>query len=212
MKEPSSQVNGSFLDCGTHELLDLFAAGKTTPGAGSAAALAGALAGALIQSVALYTIRAAEKRGDQELLRERAEAILEEARKKSERLQGAVDADAAAFAEFWKLRTTIGMEKEKALRRAIEIPMSITDDCLAVAELALELYDKGFKNARGEAVAAALSALANGEAALYAARVNLKFITSARWAEARQAEAGALGRRLRMIRGRMEERLEGPPS
>lgn len=196
-----------FLERTTQDLLELFSAGKNTPGAGSAAALAGALAGSLIQSVALYTIRAAEKKGDQEPLRERAEDILAEARRISERLRAAVDADAAAFEEFWKLKATTGMEKEKALRRAIEIPMSIADDCLAVAGLALELHDKGFKNAQGEAAAAALSALANGEAALYAARVNLKFITAGRWADAKLAEAGALRRRLREVRGWMDERL-----
>jgi len=197
----------NFLDRTTQDLLALFAAGKNTPGAGSAAALAGALAGSLIQSVALYTIRAAEKKGDQEPLRERAEAILDEARRLSERLRAAVDADAAAFEEFWKLRANRDMEKEKALRRAIEIPMRITDDCLALAGLALELHDKGFKNAQGEAAAAALSALANGEAALYAARLNLKFITAGHWAEGRLAEAAALQRRLREVRGWMEERL-----
>jgi len=196
-----------FLDRTAQDLLELFAAGKNTPGAGSATALAGALAGSLLQSVALYTLRAAGKNGDQEPLRERAETILDEARRLSERLRGAVDADAAAFDEFWKLRANRDMEKEKALRRAIEIPMGITDDCLAVAGLALELHDKGFKNARGEAAAAALSALANGEAALYAARANLKFITAGRWAEGRLAEAGALGRRLRELRGLIDERV-----
>jgi formiminotetrahydrofolate cyclodeaminase len=199
-----------FLDRTAQDLLELFAAAKTTPGAGSAAALAGALAGALVQSVALYTIRAAGKKGDQEPLRERAEAVLEEARRMSERLRAAVDEDAAAFEEFWKLRANRDMEKEKALRRAIEVPMRIADDCLAVAVLALELYDKGFKNAQGEAGAAALSALANGEAALYAARVNLKFITAGRWADAKLAEAGALRRRLREVRGWIDERLENP--
>lgn len=45
----------SFLDRPAGELLDLFAAGKTVPGAGSAAALQGALAGSLIQAVARYS-------------------------------------------------------------------------------------------------------------------------------------------------------------
>jgi formiminotetrahydrofolate cyclodeaminase len=208
MKElPSRENVSSLLDQSAQDLLNLFAAGRTTPGAGSAAALSGALAGALVQSVALYTIRAAEKKGDQEPLRERAEAILDEARRISERLRAAVDADAAAFEEFWKLRANRDMEKEKALRRAIDIPMGITDDCLAVVALALELHDKGFKNAQGEAAAAALSALANGEAALYAARVNLKFMAAGRWAEAKLAEAGALQRRLREVRGWIDERL-----
>ena len=69
----------SFLDRTTRDLLDLFAAGKNTPGAGSAAALMGALAGSVLQTVAQHTIKAAESSKRREAyasFRERAEAIL----------------------------------------------------------------------------------------------------------------------------------------
>jgi formiminotetrahydrofolate cyclodeaminase len=141
----------SFLDRSTGDLLDLFAAGKNVPGAGSAAALQGALAGSLLQAVAKYS---------------REEGLLNEAREKSERLRKAVDEDAAAFQEFWKSRTS------EALAQATEIPLAIARDCAALVAIGLELHEKGFKNARGESAAAAWGALAAGESALYIARLN----------------------------------------
>lgn len=169
----------SFLDRSAGELLDLFAAGKTVPGAGSAAALQGALAGSLVQSVARYS---------------RAEALLSEARQRSERLRRAMDEDAAAFARYWKSRT------QEDLSPAIEIPMAIARDCAGIAVLALDLYETGFRNARGESMAAAWGALAAGEAALYAARVNLKLSQDQGLAEAIRS----LAEELRTLRARVE--------
>lgn len=141
----------SFLEGSTGDLLDLFAAGKNVPGAGSAAALQGALAGSLLQAVARYS---------------RADELLNEARERSARLRRAMDEDAAAFREFWRTRTS------EALARATEIPIAIARDCAALAAMGLELHEKGFKNARAESAAAALAALSAGETALYVARLN----------------------------------------
>ncbi|MFP5287437.1 MAG: cyclodeaminase/cyclohydrolase family protein [Thermoanaerobaculia bacterium] len=169
----------SFLDRPAADLLDLFAAGKTTPGAGSAAALQGALAGSLVQAVARYS---------------RAEALLSQARERSGRLRQAVDEDAAAFARYWQSRA------EEDLARAIEVPVAIARDCAGLAVLALDLYETGFRNARGESVAAAWGALAAGEAALYAARVNLKLSKD----QGRAEEVRSLGEELRALRARVE--------
>jgi formiminotetrahydrofolate cyclodeaminase len=169
----------SFLDRSTGDLLDLFAAGKNVPGAGSAAALQGALAGSLIQAVAKYSLKSDA----------RAEGLLNEARERSERLRKAVDEDAAAFQEFWRSRTS------EALARATEIPIAIARDCAGLAAMGLELHEKGFKNARGESAAAALAALAAGEAALYVARLNLG---------SPNEEIRSLAEELRALRGRIE--------
>lgn len=150
----------SFLDRTSADLLDLFAAGKNTPGAGSAAALTGAVAGSLLQAVARYTIRAGKRD---------AEALLEEIRERSRRLSEAVDEDAAAFKGFWRLKT------EEALRPAIEVPLAIAEHCAALVEIGTELYENGFKAARGEAKTAVLLAFASGESAVSIARLNLKF-------------------------------------
>lgn len=142
-----------FLEHPAGDLLDLFAAGKNVPGAGSAAALQGALAGSLIQAVARYS---------------KAEELLSQAREITDRLRRAVDEDSEAFARYWKSRS------QEDLERAIEIPLSIARDCAALAALALQLYETGFKNARGESFAAAWAAIAAGESALYAARANAR--------------------------------------
>jgi formiminotetrahydrofolate cyclodeaminase len=186
----------ALLDQTARELLDLFAAGKNTPGAGSAAALMGALAGSLLQAVATYTSNAAEKRSDP-TARARSEAVLEEARERSERLRAAIDEDAAAFNRYWEQRTS------EALQRATEIPIAISTDCLALTELGIELYDTGFRNARAEANGAALAALAGGEAALLAALINLKAAGTSSWAESAFREADLLRERLSSLRRHM---------
>jgi formiminotetrahydrofolate cyclodeaminase len=170
----------SFLDRSTGDLLDLFAAGKNVPGAGSAAALQGAIAGSLLQAVARYSLKSDA----------RAEGLLSEARERSERLRKAVDEDAAAFQDFWRSRTS------EALTKATEIPLAIARDCAALAAMGLELHEKGFKNARGESAAAAWGALAAAETALYVARLNQV---------SRAEEIRSLAGDLRELRQRLED-------
>jgi formiminotetrahydrofolate cyclodeaminase len=194
-------TDDSFLDRTTRDLLDLFAAGGNTPGAGSTAALTGALAGSVLQTVARHTIKAAASSKRREIyapFRERAEAILEEARDRSVRLREAVDADAAAFEKFWQDR------RDENLQRAIDIPIEIAEHCAALAEIGLELHERGFRNAQGEAAAATLSAIAGGETAAHIAHLNLKF------SEDRgecQDKVRTLRRRLRDLRGLIEAEI-----
>lgn len=194
-------MSASFLDRTVREVLDAFAAGKTTPGAGSAAALAGALAGSLIQSVALYTIRDAEQRGD-EPLRSRAQKFLAEAQERCESLRQLIDEDAAAFDRYWKE----GRAAED-LERATAIPLEIAGHCNELAELGRAFVDDGFKNARAEAATAALSAIAHGEAALEIVRLNLKAARGAPWIREAQDDAAFLRRRLRSLRESIGSRL-----
>ena len=203
--------DGSFLQRTTRDLLDLFAAGGNTPGAGSAAALGGAIAGGLLETVARHTIKAArsgQRAAVYETFRERAEALLAAAGERSRHLRAAVDEDAAAFERFWQTRT------EETLRHATEVPIAIAEHCLALAEVGIELYDRGFRNARGEAGAAALSAVANGEAAAHCAWINLGFAGTAAWADGRKEDVGDLRRRLRHLRSLVEARIyqEGEPA
>ena len=178
----------NLLDRSVSELLELLAAGRTTPGAGSAAALTGAVAGSLVQAAARYGVRAAGKAGAEAPFGERAAAILEEAGERSRRLSLAVEEDSEAFQRFWRTRS------EEALRLAIDIPIDIAEHCLALAEMGLELYDKGFENARGEA-------------AVYAASLNLASAGTAAWIDSRNEKIDALGRGLRDVRGHIEARI-----
>jgi formiminotetrahydrofolate cyclodeaminase len=196
--------DSSFLDLGVGDLLGRFAAGRNTPGAGSAAALSGAVAGALLVTVASHTIqagRSGQRSATYEPFRERAEALRVAATERSRLLRGAVDEDAAAFERFWKERT------DETLRHATEVPIQIAEHCLALAEIGIELYDRGFRNARGEAAAAVLSAVAQGEAAAYCAALNLQFASTAAWAVERNDHVSDLRRRLRDLRALVEARI-----
>jgi formiminotetrahydrofolate cyclodeaminase len=193
----------SFLDRKASGLLDLFAAGRNTPGAGSASALMGALAGSLLQTVARHTLKAAEspkRRETYEPFRERAAALLEQAASLSNRLRATVDEDAAVFERYWKDRT------EETLRRAIEVPIEIAEACADLAEIGIEFHEHGFRNVQGEAAAAILSALAGGETAAQAAWLNLKLAGDGNpWRD----DLRALRRRLRELRGTVEARIYG---
>jgi formiminotetrahydrofolate cyclodeaminase len=192
------------LDRTARELLELFAAGNTTPGAGSAAALMGAIAASLAQTVARHTLKAARSGKRREIyipFRERAEALLAQSGELAERLRRAVDGDAAAFDQFWAERS------EETQRRATEVPIEIAELCLAVARLGLELWERGARSAQGEASAATLGALAGGETAAHVAHLNLKFAGAGEWAESRKKDVRDLRRHLRDLRSLAEARI-----
>ncbi|HEY3566501.1 MAG TPA: cyclodeaminase/cyclohydrolase family protein [Thermoanaerobaculia bacterium] len=197
-------TRGPLLDRGAREFLELFAAGNTTPGAGSSAALMGALAASLAQTVARHTLKAARSGKRREIyipFRERAEALLEQAGDLAERLRRAVDEDAEAFDQFWAERT------EEKQRRATEVPIEIAELCLTVARIGLELWEKGARSAQGEASAATLGALAGGETAAHVAHLNLKFADAGEWAEGRRNDVRDLRRHLRDLRSLAEARI-----
>jgi formiminotetrahydrofolate cyclodeaminase len=192
------------LSRGSHELLERFAAGNTTPGAGSAAALMGALAAGLAQTVARHTLKAARSGKRREIyipFRERAEVLLAEAASLADRLRRGVDEDAAAFDRFWAERT------EETQRRATEVPIEIAEGCLAVARIGLELWERGARSAQGEASAATLGALAGGETAAHVAHLNLRFAGAGDWAESRRRDVRDLRRHLRDLRQLAEARI-----
>jgi formiminotetrahydrofolate cyclodeaminase len=191
---------GSLLALPTADLLERFAAAKLTPGAGSAAALLGAVAGSLVQAAAKYAIKRREKEGEVPF-RERATILLTEAGERSERLGQAVEEDAAAFTQYWKSRAT------KDLERATDVPIRIARECVALAEIGLELYERGHRNARGEAATAVLSALAGAEAALHTARLNLQPGGAAPWIQVRREEIRGLRGQLLALRERGERVL-----
>ncbi|MFL6235336.1 MAG: cyclodeaminase/cyclohydrolase family protein [Thermoanaerobaculia bacterium] len=194
----------NFLTFQAHDLLDRFAAGNTTPGAGSAAALMGAVAASLAQTVARHTLKAARSGKRREIyapFRERAEALLEQASELAELLRRGVEEDAAAFDRFWAERT------EETQRRATEVPIEIAEHCLAVAQIGLELWERGARSAQAEAAAATLGALAGGETAAHVAHLNLKFAGPGDWAEGRRRDVRDLRRHLRDLRQLAEARI-----
>jgi formiminotetrahydrofolate cyclodeaminase len=116
-----------------------------------------------------------------------------------------VDEDAAAFDRFWQLLGQPGASE--ALMEATDVPIAIARQCAALAEIGLELYERGHANARGEAATAILCAIASGEAAAHTARLNLQSAGAAPWIESRREEVRGLSSQLLGFRRRIEAEI-----
>jgi formiminotetrahydrofolate cyclodeaminase len=114
-----------------------------------------------------------------------------------------VDEDTVAFDLFWEKRT------EEAQRRATEVPIEIATACVAVADVALELYDHGARSSQGEAIAALSAAIAGGETAAHVAHLNLNFAADGDWTESRRQVVRELRHQLRGLRQFAEDRIYG---
>jgi formiminotetrahydrofolate cyclodeaminase len=161
---------------------DNLAQAAPTPGGGSAAALAGALAAALVQMVCDLTIGREQYRAH--------DAVLKEIRRKAEVLRrdllALVDRDAQAYdAVVAALRLPKGTEEERRIRSealsranlfATEIPMATADACAALLALAVEIASKGNVNAASDAGTGALLAYGGLRSAIMNIRTNLKGI------------------------------------
>jgi glutamate formiminotransferase/formiminotetrahydrofolate cyclodeaminase len=154
-----------------------------TPGGGSVAAHAGALAAALAQMVAGLTIgkkRYAAVDAEMRELAVRAAAL-------GNTLGALVARDASAYAVVaaaYKLPAeTEAQQKAKAatvddaLMHAAEVPLETVRACAAVAELALAVAERGNTNAASDAGVAALLAEAGGTGAGYNVRINVNSLT-----------------------------------
>lgn len=155
------------------EFIDGTAAAKPTPGGGSVAALAGALAAALTQMVAGLTAG----RKKYVAVNDEAEAVLQQAGELREALTLAIGEDAAAFeAVMAAFRSKIlsGEEKAAAIEAATigaaEVPLRVAELSLQTAELAAAMARSGNVNAVSDAAAGALMA----QAAVQAAALNVK--------------------------------------
>ncbi len=155
--------------------IDELASGEPTPGGGSAAALAGTLAAALVAMVARLTIgRKAYAAVDR-----RAREILVEAEALRGELRRLVDEDAAVYAAVSRAYKIPKDDPQRtraiddALLAAARVPAEVAKRASRVLEVAEELQKIGNKNARSDAEVAdglAVAALAGAEENV---RVNL---------------------------------------
>ena len=155
--------------------IDELASGEPTPGGGSAAALAGTLAAALVAMVARLTIgRKAYAPVDK-----RAREILVEAEALRGELRRLVDEDAAVYAAVSRAYKIAKDDPQRtraiddALLAAARVPAEVARRASRVLEVAEELQKIGNKNARSDAEVAdglAVAAIAGAEENV---RVNL---------------------------------------
>lgn len=151
------------------------AAGKPTPGGGSAAAYAGAMAAGLVSMVARLTIG---KKKYQDVEKD-LDQILIDSEKLREALTSAVEEDSAAYllvmAAFKEPKSNPDRGKliQDATLRASEIPLDVARKSQMVLDLALRTSEIGNKNAITDAGAAANLAHAAIISAAYNVRINL---------------------------------------
>ncbi|HET8946859.1 MAG TPA: cyclodeaminase/cyclohydrolase family protein, partial [Candidatus Polarisedimenticolia bacterium] len=196
--------------------LDRLAAGTPTPGGGSAAALAGALGGALLQMVCRLTVGRDEARPHEAALG----ALLGQAADLEKHLRDLVDEDALAYDQVMAaLRLPKGTDEEKAARRAAlrranatatDTPLRTAEACHALLGLAAELAATGNRNALSDIGSAAQLAQAGLRGAVMNVRINLPGLGDPQQAGQFETRVGQLeeegSRRLVLCLERLAER------
>lgn len=185
-------------DLSVSGFLERLAAGTPTPGGGSAAALGGALGGALLQMVCRLTIGRDEARPHEAALG----ALLGQAADLEARLLDLVDEDARAYDEVMKaLKMPKTTDDEKAARRlalrranaaATDSPLRTAEACHAILGLAAELAGIGNRNALSDIGSAAQLAQAGLRGAVMNVRINLPGLQDPAQAEQFETRAGTL--------------------
>ena len=185
-----------------------------TPGGGSVAAHAGALAAALAQMVASLTMgkkKYASVDAEMRELAVRAAAV-------GNTLSSLVARDASAYAivaAAYKLPgDTPEQQSEKtttvddALMHAAEVPLETARACAEVAELAFAVAERGNVNAASDAGVAALLAEAGCVGASYNVRINVSSLSNKSRGAALAAEAQTLVTRTRELTMKTGEAVE----
>lgn len=190
--------------------VDQLASVEPAPGGGSAAALAGALAAALVAMVGRLT----SGRKAYAAVAEEFKAITEEAERLRGELRQLVDEDAESYKqvmEAYKQPKETEQERQKrqeaidaALLAAAEVPLRTVRAAARVAALARRAAEAGNKNARCDAGVAALLAMSGVTGARYNVAINVKGLAdpasgagvleqASDLERAAQADAGAAG-------------------
>lgn len=193
-----------FLSLPATELLEEFGKGSHIPGSGSAAALSALLGIEMMKTVCKLTLQKPQYEKEHTQIK----VILEQLEKKykPEILQ-LFNKDIEAFhrvstyrKERDKAKNTKNYEelRKKALdelRVATEIPIQICQICFELIEIAISIFDKGFKSARGDsgvAISNLLSAICGG---LFVIFLNLNSFYKSKWLDETTKRAEDLVRR-----------------
>ncbi len=192
LEEKIRAVEGPTLDGWIDEL----AGGAPVPGGGSAAALAGALAAALVAMVARLTIGRKAYAAKEQRMRQ----VLAEAEALRGQLRRLVDDDAAAYAKVsaaYKLAKDDPRRRravDEALVGAAEVPLVVARGANRLIALARDVEANGNRNASSDAGVAAALARAALEGAVENVRVNVAALSEAGLGASLVKEAEALSR------------------
>ncbi len=200
------------------EMLNELASAAPTPGGGSAAALAGALAAGLVSMVCNLTVGKRRYRSVEADMR----SILGQAESCRERLTWLIQRDMEVYSTVmaaYRLPSTSSEERlsrqlawQAALQEAADVPLQIAECCQNVVQLATDAARMGNTWAVSDAGAAASLALAGAQAASLSIEVNVRSMEDGAAAEAFRsrierilAEVGRLAHETHAI---VEERME----
>jgi glutamate formiminotransferase/formiminotetrahydrofolate cyclodeaminase len=184
--------------------LEAVAAPTATPGGGSVSAFAGALAGALGQMVAGLS----RKKKSQAAFVVQLSDALEQMRRTTEDLAGAIDRDSEAFdavMEAFRLPQGDAQETkardaaiQAATRGAADAPLQVADVTVALFEQLGQLQAIAAASMRSDLQVARLMAAAGARGSLANVEINLDSLTDAAYVSNVKADVAAL-------RGRLEK-------
>lgn len=193
--------------------LDQVAAPTPTPGGGSGAALAGALAAALTSMVCSLTLsREGEATHTDELT-----SLLETAEAQRHELTALVDEDARAYQKVlraYRLPKASAAEKKarsKAVQHALEhaarVPLKVAEAAVRVLELVPSVLEKGMPSAASDVGVAAYMAHAALKGAALNVRTNLNSLRDPVLSESHQRQLSSLEALAEELMSAVEEDL-----
>jgi formiminotetrahydrofolate cyclodeaminase/Zn-dependent peptidase ImmA (M78 family) len=191
----------SLLEIETKALLEQFGAGKPTPGAGSAAALVGMLAGNLVGTVSKITgnnIMYAAKHPEFHRIQQDIKLRV------LPRLASLLDMDSEEFDKYIKANKLLRVESdwtltkhhilvvEQQLRVASKLPLEIGGLCYELGNYAVKAFMEGFQEARGDSVLAIRTSLGVLQGCIAIANLNLKDLPGDEWRQSIRTERETL--------------------
>ena len=201
-------------DLALERWLDALAAPSATPGGGSATALIGAMAGALVAMVCGITTARDNVAAD---LRTRLTATQAQAEKLRRRMTALIDEDVTAFdavmAAYALPRATAEQQAERssaiqaALHQATLVPLACADAALSTLELCAIVSEQGHLNAIGESAVAVEAARMAFRASALNVSINLGSIRDRAFVDSQRAELARMQARFVELDGRIQELL-----
>ena len=192
-----------------NKFLDDLAAGTPTPGGGSAAAYAGAMAAGLVTMVARLTIgkkKYAEVEDQMKGIIEEAEALRAELTTAVERDAQAFEAIMAAF-KLSKDNPQRATMIQEATLHAAEIPLGVASQAVRVMELALQVASLGNANAITDAGTGAAMAQAALTGAGYNVRINVLGLKDKTTVETLLSKLESLDEKASQLQDQLKEQL-----
>jgi methenyltetrahydrofolate cyclohydrolase len=203
-KELDFGENTDFLALPTKDLLEKYGKGSHIPGSGSAAALTALLGIEMMKTVCKLTLQKSTYRKEHIQM----EFILTQLESKYKpKLIALFEEDIKVFHSISMLRIERDNTKEpkrkeelnrKALneqRTATEIPIQICEISLEILGLAIAIFDRGFKSARGDSGVAISNLLSSVSGGLFIIFLNLKPFRKSEWLEKTKTKAEDLAKR-----------------